>query len=519
MHLNLESLLGWTRSRPGVHRHVLSAVAVVALMLAVVPSARAALVEGSADDPIDDNAGLNDITHVLVDYDTGGTVRATVTFRDAPDPTSNEVVTVLLGSGISGQDCTYPGSGVQAPVTGGTVDWQRFDASGNQTGQGADGTATVHGDAVTLSVSDPGLAGQQIACAETATRGLDIIGDPYNLDTVSAFPVSPPAPKLSLLDTIPVELGRGESRTGTITVANSGNLAARQVSVQIHGSRGLTVSPARWQLATVTAGAVSSRRVRVKLAHHGRATATASVTVTGGGQRISQVTHVHRPPPALAAPAPGQLPGRYFWGTNIDLTQSWDNRGVVFVNADWAYRGFPPHGIPSCPAAGIAHGSGDGCVRYRYNPHTRRVNVGGENGSLTDGSLQLGTQGYAPLVIPRAGAVYDVSLLQQGYTGICPLSCVTYTDYLQLSADGAFSFGSQTIGTLGFPGGSFTSGSVLPPDQYGRYEVDRRGRLRLTFANGKVRTYTFAVQTNKRGRPDPHHSGLMLGGQNFYPPR
>lgn len=494
-------------------------VLVPCVLLSCVGSALGSVVEGSASDPSGDSSGVNDITQVWVEVGSAGAIDARVTFAGAPDGTGDEVVAVVVGASPSGGDCNDPGTVVVAPAVGGAVNWQRFDAAGNSTAQGTDGSAIVSGDSLNISVNDGALAGQNITCGQAELSDQDpFTGNPETLDSVSAFAMAPPAPKLELLDTLPVELGRGESRTASIGVGNTGDLGATGVVVRIKGSRGLTVSPGSWRISAIPEGDASFRQLRISLAGHGPRTASATVTVSGDGQRVSHHTSIGPPPPALSSPRAGQITGRYFWGTKINPLQGWDNVAIAFVNSKWAYRGFPPHGIPSCPSGGVARGSGDGCVRYSYNAATRSVSVGNQHGKwVSGGSLTLGNQQYAPLSIPSAGATFSVSLEQVGYEGICPSSCTTYTDYLQLNRYGVFSFGSQTIGTFGSPGGPFTAGSVTSGSQYGTYEVDRRGRLRLMFADGKTQIRTFAVLTNNRGRPDPAHAGLMLGSQNFYP--
>lgn len=89
---------------------------------------------------------------------------------------------------------------------------------------------------------------------------------------------------------------------------------------------------------------------------------------------------------------------------------------------------------------------------------------------------------------------------------------------VQLAPDGVFSLASQTIGTIGVPGGPFTAGYATSPNRYCTYEIDTRGRIRLMFASGKTQISTFAIQTNHTGHPDPAHAGVMIGNQNFYPP-
>ncbi len=493
-------------------------------LFGVAPAAWAGVVQGSANDPIDDSSGLEstDITHVLAVYDDTGKISASVAFRDPPAASDDAVVSVIFGAAVSGQSCTNPSAGIVGPSAGGgTVSWERFDAAGNPTGQGQDGTESTSGQTTTLTVSDPGLAGGRFACAEAEIAAPDPFdpSTPQTLDSVGAFAVAPPAPSLVLVTTIPVELGRGESRTARIVVANTGDLAARTVAVTITAGHGLKVSQSRLSLGTLAPSAVARRTVRVTLSRRARARIPVSVTATGGGSTAHRQLRIGRPPPALARPRAGSLGGRYFWRTQINPEQSWDNQGIAFIDDHWAYRGFPPHGVPQCPAAGRAKAGGDGCVHYSYNARTGRLNVAGQSGRYSGGTLTLGTDGYLPLVIPPAGALYDVSLIQLSTVGLCPGSCTTTTNYLSLTTDGLFSLGGSIAGSIGSPGGVFTSGFGQSPDQYGTYEIDRRGQIRLMFASGRVEIETIGIQTDRAGHPAPQNAGVLIGATNYYPSR
>lgn len=96
-------------------------------------------------------------------------------------------------------------------------------------------------------MTDRGLAGGQFGCAQVELATPDPF-DPsaaQSDQTVNAFVLKPPAPQLGLLTTIPHELGRGQSRTTEVVVANAGNLTARDVTVTIASGPGArsTTSP------------------------------------------------------------------------------------------------------------------------------------------------------------------------------------------------------------------------------------------------------------------------------------
>ena len=99
------------------------------------------------------------------------------------------------------------------------------------------------------------------------------------------------------------------------------------------------------------------------------------------------------------------------------------------------------------------------------------------------------------------------------------LGCTVTQKFLSMAPDGKFILSRSTTSTMGDPGmGPFTAVGSYPPDQHGTYEVLDGGRIRLAFADGTVKTETFAVDTNhETNAPDPVGEGVLIGADNFYP--
>ena len=86
-----------------------------------------------------------------------------------------------------------------------------------------------------------------------------------------------------------------------------------------------------------------------------------------------------------------------------------------------------------------------------------------------------------------------------------------------MTPDGQFVLTRSTLSTMGDPGfGPYTAAGSWPPDQHGTYEIQAGGKIVMTFADGTVRTETFAEDT-KDGRPSPTGEGVFVGEDNFYP--
>jgi hypothetical protein len=284
----------------------------------------------------------------------------------------------------------------------------------------------------------------------------------------------------------------------------------------------------------------------VKVALTRKARTLTNVTFTAAGAkkvvargrlalRIGKAKAIKKPAPGAKAPAAPKSPlaGTYWWYNINHVDYAWDNHGVYFLDDHWAYRGIPKGGLPaSCTAvtAGVdANGDEtDGCIAYTYDAATGTVTLGTAAGTFKNGELRIFDEGderfYEKLVVPDAGARYDVDLLHRSFSGMCGLflGCTTSLQTLRLLPDGQFIKNGSTTTTMGDPGsGPFTVAGSYPADEHGTYEVAAGGRIRLSYADGTVKDHTFALQTIDAGQPgagtaDPVNQGVILDEDNFY---
>ena len=86
-----------------------------------------------------------------------------------------------------------------------------------------------------------------------------------------------------------------------------------------------------------------------------------------------------------------------------------------------------------------------------------------------------------------------------------------------MTPDGQFVMTRSTLSTMGDPGfGPYTAAGSWPPDQHGTYEIQAGGKIVMTYADGTMKTETFAEDT-KDGQPSPTGEGVFIGEDNFYP--
>jgi hypothetical protein len=195
----------------------------------------------------------------------------------------------------------------------------------------------------------------------------------------------------------------------------------------------------------------------------------------------------------------------------------------AFVDDRWAYRGIPKGGLPTCTTttAGVdADGDPtDGCLPYIYDRKTRTLEIAGAAATLSPDGTQLDvgedTFWLTPIVPP--GTKLAVSLKSISISGYWPNQVVT-TYWLEMTVAGGFMLSRQTLGSWGIPGtpgsGNFAS---VPPDQHGTYAVLPGGKLRLTYADGKVEDRTIGIYRDATtGSADPAKDGLWLDDDPFW---
>lgn len=496
-------------------------IALIGLLL--LPGAAAGAVhtgqsEGSADGSL---AAHRDVLGIDARYDDAGKLAVEVRLRGAAPAGATDLVGAMLGSARAGGSCAAPTALVLANFAGEAV-WDMGDDAG-------DAQVAVKGERVTLRASDPRLAKRQLRCA-TAFVAVDpdpgASGDEQIVDVLDA-PAELTAPPV-LEPRLKVELS-GAHRVkpgGTVRikarVSNVGRARAAAVRVRAKAGRGVGLRPSGARWGSIAPGKSRTVALRAKVAKGARGTVAVSVRATGrprlsAGARTK--LKVIRPRPRHApVSSKGGLAGTYFWRTVTHVNRAWDNRGLAFVDGRWAYRGFPDAGLPRCRRVTAKDEADDGCLRYSYDPRTRKLRVGGQTGRYGRGGITLDGDVYGELAIPKPGSRFKVSLIHRSFEGMCgmPSGCWTSATYLTMTRKGQFALSSQSLGTMGGGGVPFTAAWTAPPDEYGRYEIGRRGRITLFYADGHKERDTIGIQLDRRLRPSPAKEGLLLGSRNFY---
>jgi len=534
------------------------ALSLAALALLAAP-ASATVFSGSGADPSGDGpTPARDVTAVEAAYDDVGSATVALTFGAAPDPL---FFFVVVGTRSGDGSCGAP-----FVALGGYTD-QAAGYWGRDGGDTQSGVAVTRaGTRLTATVSAAGLAGLAPDCvtgyvtpqSDTGTR-YDTIDPPVALAAPAVAPPATPAPpsptapapapapapasapkpkakakatkkapKLAVtVSGVPSTIKRNRTMSLKVKVANTGTAAATGVRLRAGTARGLSVRPATIAIKTLKAGRSTTRRVKVRLTAKARTTTTLSLKATGAkklaatGRVALRIGTAKKPAPTKpkAKPAPtSPLAGTYWWYTINHVDSAWDNHGVYFLDDAWAFHGIPKGGLPTACSAQIA-----GCEPYTYDAATGAVTLGTAAGTYQDGRLRIADEGddrdFSKLLIPDAGARYDVNLVHRGFRGMCGLifGCTTWASWLQLLPDGQFVYSTSTTSTMGDPGsGPFTYVGSYPPDEHGTYEVQPNGRIHLAYADGTAKDFTFAVQLGAAGQPDPAGEGVFLDEDNFY---
>ncbi|MGX6448243.1 hypothetical protein ACVU7I_09290, partial [Patulibacter sp. S7RM1-6] len=323
-------------------------------------------------------------------------------------------------------------------------------------------------------------------------------------------------PQLTVTVTgVPAALRRSRWVAAKVRVRNAGTAAASDVRLTTTGARGVGRSWKARRVGTLAAGQARTTTLRLRLTRRTTRSTLIAVRATGrGGLRASAPLDLRLRGARPTTSDRTGLVGRYFWGFRTRTDRSWDNTGVFFANARYAYRGIPSGGLPRCARAG------NGCVRWSLDRRTGRLRVGTQKGTYRKGRLVLGDVRNG-LAVPRPGSRFRTALEHRGFEGTCGFvtGCTTWRYTLVLDADGRFLRTSSTIASGGGAGtiAPFAAIAGFPADQTGTYEVLDRGRIRLAYADGTTKTHTVGVETTAKGRADPVRSGLLLDDVNFYP--
>ena len=514
---------------------VLSLFALTALLLFAAP-ATAEVRSGEATDPESSFVSPGqDILEVAANYDTGGSLTATVTTAAAPTEPDTFLGVTFYSVDAAGE-CAAPLAVLGTVYGSATAGWA-YEPS--------EGTAqkTVAGASTTLSVTDPALANRSLACATAATyeiveeggetklgEKLDYLLSPFRL-TAPPPPPPPPPPavaKLELPTPATLTLKRNRWARLKVKLRNSGDARATSVVVSLGAARGVKLRPKSTKVAlkAIAPGATKTATFRVMLTRKAKAVSKLSLKAKGAhGLKASAraVLKVRKPkpkqPPKPKPSGSGSLAGRIF--VRLDSTDTMHSaylRGYAFIDDTWAYNEVPSGGFPHCTKV-TGSAKEPGCVKYSYNPRSGAVKVGAlGGGKVTAAGLKIDGQSYEEVSIPKPGTKYRVYQYFQGFSGLCGLlpGCTTWRTDLTLTKSGEFALGHSSLSTAGGVGGApFVAVGSYPPDERGTYRIERGARIRLAFADGHVETKTIAIYRDDKGRPAPVSEGLILDGEYF----
>jgi hypothetical protein len=354
--------------------------------------------------------------------------------------------------------------------------------------------------------------------------------------TVSKTPPVPVAKAAKLTLTFggaPTTIKRNKSMTLTLKVANDGSKKSSAVSVSFAKARGLSgVSSKPKKLSALKPAQKRTLKLKVKLTKSARTTTTLKVTVRSGKLKETSAVVLKigkARTPGTTAPRPevkkSPIVGTFWWRNVNHVDYAWDNRALYFVDGGTVYSGFPKGGLPAACTTPVAEpdeeiDTREGCVTYTFDQKSGAVTIGDKAGTFKDGKLTIDGNDYTPLFIPEPGKRYTFNEQKHtSFSGFCGLitGCTTSQEYLTMTPDGQFVMTRSTLSTFGDPGfGPYTAAGSWPPDQHGTYEVQAGGKIVMSYANGTVKTETFAEDT-KDGQPSPTGEGVFVGEDNFYP--
>jgi hypothetical protein len=535
------------------------ALIALAMSLAFAASAAAEVRSGSATDGTEPERipGSIDIVGVSSAYDTAGSLSVAVTTLEPPPVPTEEVVLTARFGVVSGDECVSP----IAVIVGSYTQPAEVAWATTSGGEGV-GAESISGTTTTLTAADPALANQPFDCVEPAiyetvegptgetelelTEGLlapiQLIGPPPPPPPAPApsdpapttTPPPPPKPKPNLIVAPKTAtLHRKAWKKVTVKITNTGDAAARKVTLKLGKAKGVAIKPRsrKLKLKSIAAGKSKVAAFKAKLTAKAKASSKLRLTVTGGkGAKATGIVTLEawkKPPKkkgkkGKAPPATAPLAEKIFYAYRTEVSESATLIGYAFLDDEWAYHGIPSEGLPSCTSATVngAKDGPEGCVKYRFDPTTGSVKIGSVTGKLNPGGdLEIEGETYSATSIPPAGTRLQLEQEYIGYSGLCGLitGCTTWHEHLILTSGGEFVLSRESLSTLGGtgPGQTFIAAGSYPPDQHGTYAVEKGARIKLTFADGSVQTKTFAYFLNQEGKPDPATEGVLLGVDYF----
>lgn len=533
-----------------------AAAATIGLLLSAslcfASAASAEVRSGSATDPLESSRvdPGEDIVAVSASYDTAGALSVAVT--TAGPPPASDPLTLIVGFGsLRGSECVTPVALLLSDYSQAIASWSFGELKGP-------GLKSVVGNTTTLSAGSSVFANQSFDCVEPfifETSGSEtFLVEALLSPLVLTGPPSPPAPpstppgsspppstpppapklaKLSLGTSKAFTLRRGKWKKVKLRVTNAGTATAAKVSLELGKAKGVSVKPksAKLKLKSIAPGKSKTASFKLLLTKQAKATSTLALTLTGAkGVKATGTLTVKawKKPRGLTGkgkgkePAPEEAPlaEKLFYEYETLVTESAKLIGFAFLDGEWAYRGIPAGGLPSCTAV-TGGPDKDGCLKYSYEPKSGAVQIESiGSGKITaDGKLEIAGKTYSPTSIPEAGSKLQVEQEYVGFYGLCGLAagCTTWHEHLLLTSGGEFVLSKESLSTFGGsgPGETFVAAGNFPPDQHGSYVIEPRGRIKLSFADGSVQTKTIAILLNSAGQPDPVNEGLLLDATYF----
>jgi hypothetical protein len=518
---------------------------------ALAAPAQATIRQGAGSDPAGDSTGGagTDITAIAGKSDDTGSAAVAVQTSSASWP----------GVWVAGVLGTRRGDSCDGAVVFLGDPSSRIAVYSFGSGS-VDGQLNIDGPTITMFASGPSFA-RALDCAVgyTLPAGSDNLNAAYDrtspawfaadappaaTPTATPAPAAPiPAPTVANTPPVPVAktakltlsfggapatIKRNKPMTLTLKIANDGSKKSSAVRVSFGKPRGLSgVSRKPKKLSALKPAQQRTLRLKVKLTKAARKSTTLKVTVKAGKLKATSAVVLRIGKAKRPQPEAGKSPivGTFWWRTVNHVDYAWDNRALYFADGGAVYSGFPKGGLPAGCTTPVAEpgdeiDTREGCLPYTFDEKSGAVTIGDKAGTFKDGKLTIDGNEYTPLFIPPAGKRYQFNEHRHAsFQGLCGLitGCTTTQEYLTLTPDGQFVLTRSTLSTIGDPGsGPYTAAGSWPPDQHGTYDVQAGGKIVLTFANGTVRTETFAEDT-KDGRPSPTGEGVFVGEDNYYP--
>jgi len=511
--------------------------ATLVVAFALPAAASATTFSGAASDPSGDGPSPGqDITRTEARYDDQqGSVSFTVRLGAAP--AGSLQVTTALGRTASDGSCGAPMILLGAFLPDGSTIWLLERDGSSPAEEQDEATRQVSDKTLTLKASDPRLKGLKPNCAVAVLSDPDSAATVY--DETASFPVKPPPPKPRLAAKMGKvgPLKRRATKLISVRVANKGKAAARKVVVRAKVRGAASLTPRVKKLGTIKPGKSATARFRIRVSARGKGKVSISAKVTGRKVKAGAATsfRIKVPKPKPSHPthprSSGSLAGKIYWGfESYRYDRSPDLVFLHFTNRKFVRWSTPAADLKPCGRVTAKVKDGDmqpGCLRYSYDRRSGKVRIGNVRGTYRGGKLKLkmdddiwpsdGSSWYLGLMA-KPGTRFQTDLINRGYYGACGITpyCSTWSEYLLMTKDGRFGRTKSSLTTGGTPGGVYVAISNLGPNEKGRYKVLRGGRIRFNYASGKKKTETLIVQTNKRGRPDPVHEGLILDDLWFY---